>query len=125
MCVDPGDALRRTLLTLVNYLCILLLQSIISPGFRLPLRQISRDKTRNSQKATDNFPTARTNQQVLTEIPQIQNEHFEEDIYVPQSAPAWMGTFDFHSGSQKFQVAASTRAALEVRILCSSGCRLK
>ena len=122
MCVDPGDALRRTLLTLVlvcELFCILLLQSIISPGSRLPLRQMSRDKT---QKTTDNFPTPRAEQQVLTESPQ--NEHFEEDIFVPQSAPAWMGTFDLRAGSQKFQVAALTQTALEVRILCLSGCRL-
>ena len=85
---------------------------------------MARDRTCKSQEATNSFGTPRIDPQALTESPR--KEHFEEDILVPQSAPPWVGTFDLHSGNQKFTASATTQSpSLEVRVLHFPGYELK
>ena len=85
---------------------------------------MARDRTRKSQEATNSSGTPGIDPQVLTESPR--KEHFEEDMFVPQSAPAWIGTFDLRSGVQKFNDSATAKSSsVEVRVLRFSGHELK
>jgi hypothetical protein len=84
---------------------------------------MARDRTLESQEATNTLGMSRTDPQVLTRSPR--KERFEED-FVPQSAPAWVGTFGLPPRDQKFNALATTQLpSLEVRILCFSGYELK
>jgi len=91
----------------------------------LSLRQMARDRTRKSQEATNDFGTWRNDAQVLSESPR--KERFEEDIFVPQSAPAWMGTFGLRYRDRNPNTSCTTQSSSsrEVRILRFLGNELK